>query len=221
MSPRDSDTGVNRNSIMCMISQERQNVFTLQVSTQEATSCPAFFFFFFPSPIISPSLHHLLPSISSLHLPDSRSSSSVCRRSHLFSPDMAFYLRSNSHHFNRDKITLRWAAVPAGPPRRAFVCVCFLCLSVCVCGTTILCLWLGRVYLDMAVFVFCLHLSIWPSVDVCVTVHSQFCVIITLCFPLYPPFSFCIDKCTCHANRKNRLNWKGAGNEYLPPILFL
>lgn len=49
MSPRDSDTGVNRNSIMCMISQERQNVFTLQVSTQEATSCPAFFFFFSPT----------------------------------------------------------------------------------------------------------------------------------------------------------------------------
>lgn len=86
---------------------------------------------FFPSPIISLSLHHLLPSISSLHLPDSRSSSSMCRRSHLFSLDMAFYLRSNSHHFNRDKITLRWAPVPAGLPARVCVCVCLY--YVCVC----------------------------------------------------------------------------------------
>lgn len=45
----------------------------------------------------------LVPSISSLHLPDSRSSSSLCRRSYLFSLDMAFYLRSNSHHLIETK----------------------------------------------------------------------------------------------------------------------
>lgn len=37
----------------------------------------------------------------------------VCHCAHLFSRDMAFYLRSNSHHFNRDKITLRQAQAPA------------------------------------------------------------------------------------------------------------
>lgn len=72
----------------------------------------------------------LVPSISSLHLPDSRSSSSLCRRSYLFSLDMAFYLRSNSHHLIETK---------------SHYCVLMFlpgCLRVCVCLFPI-----GRVYL--------------------------------------------------------------------------
>lgn len=63
------------------------------------------------TPLFLPSYHLSLlsppPSVSSLHLPDARSSSSVCRHFHLFPFDMAFYLRSNSHHFNQDRIALR------------------------------------------------------------------------------------------------------------------
>lgn len=123
-------------------------------------------------PIIFLSLHHLLPSISSLHLPDSRSSSSVCRRSHLFSLDMAFYLRSNSHHFNRDKITLRWAPVPAGPPACTNVCVClFVCVYVCHHFVFVI----GCVYL-LSEYVLCLLLSNWPSVRVYLWVYIRVCV---------------------------------------------
>lgn len=42
------------------------------------------------------------PSVSSLHLPEGRSSSSVGHRFHLLSFDAAFYLTSNSHYFNQD-----------------------------------------------------------------------------------------------------------------------
>ena len=95
-------------------------------------SCSAFSFSLRPYHLSLPPSPPPAPPLSSLHLPDSRSSSAACCRSHLFSLDMAFYLRSNSHHFNRDKITLRRAPVPAGLP----ACVC---VSVCVC----LWLWQG------------------------------------------------------------------------------
>lgn len=73
-----------------------------------------------------PSYHYSLlsaPSVSCLHLPDGRSSSSVCRHFHLFPFDMAFYLRSNSHHFNQDRITLGWLPVHAALPL-VHVCAC-------------------------------------------------------------------------------------------------
>lgn len=44
MSLGDSDTGINRNSIKCKVSQERgrKHICSVQVSTQETMSCPAF-----------------------------------------------------------------------------------------------------------------------------------------------------------------------------------
>lgn len=121
--------------IMCGVAQDYRHEGRSPLSNGLIQTQGVPLFHSLPPGIIShsllPSLPHLSISQMVVHLP-------LCATTLICSPlTWPFYLGSNSHHFNRDKITLWWAPVPAG----LYMCFCpnILCWWWCLPAHSAVC----------------------------------------------------------------------------------